>query len=186
MPAQQQAVDVGYYNFRPMKFVILLTIALSANISYGQVKKNILHLVHDTINDKYGYLNKKGDTIVPFGKYSFCFTTKFDKFAIVSLPDKGFIGIDRNENILFNIFVFDNGPDYLSDGLFRIVKNGKIGYADKNGNIIIFPKYDCAYPFVKGKANVGTGCEIKNEGEHWLWTGGVWHFINKKGQLLHD
>ena len=41
-------------------------------------------------------------------------------------------------------------------------------------------------PFVNGKANVGTGCKIKNEGEHWLWTGGVWHFINKKGQIVRD
>ena len=169
-----------------MRFLIFLTIAFSASTLLGQVNKNTLHLVYDKTNDQYGYLNQKGDTIIPFGKYSFCFTSKFDKFAIVSSPDKGFIGIDRNEKILFNIFVFDNGPDYLSNGLFRIVKNGKLGYADKNGNIVISPKYDCAYPFVNGKANVGTGCKIKNEGEHWLWTGGVWQLINKKGQIVRD
>jgi hypothetical protein len=169
-----------------MRFLVLLAIAFSINTLSGQVNKNILHLAHDRIKGEYGYLNQKGDTIIPFGKYSICFTTKFDKFAIVGLPNKGFIGIDRNEKILFNIFVIDNGPDYLSDGLFRIIKNGKIGYADKNGNIIISPRYDCAYPFAKGRAAVGTGCKIKNEDEHSLWIGGKWHVINKKGQPLSN
>ena len=161
-----------------------MTIAFSTNILIGQVNKNTLHLVHDTTKDEYGYLNQKGDTIIPLGKYSFCFTTKFDKFAIVRSQGKGFIGIDRNERILFNIFVFDNGPDYLSNGLFRIVKNGKIGYADRTGHVVISPQFDCAYPFKYGRAKVGYGCKTKTDGEHSWWTGGQWRTINKKGNII--
>ena len=102
------------------KLISLLLIFFISDLSFGQIK-------HD-------FLQRVWDTIIPFGKYLICFTDKFDKFAIVSAPDKGIIGIDRKENILFNVYVFDNGPDYPSNGLFRIIKDGKIGYADMNGN----------------------------------------------------
>ena len=36
------------------------------------------------------------------------------------------IGIDQNATKLFEVFKYDNGPDYLESGLFRIVRNGKI------------------------------------------------------------
>jgi hypothetical protein len=113
-----------------------------------------------------------------------CFTDRFHNFAIVSSKEKGLVGIDRNEHVLFNIFVFDNGPDYPSNGLFRIVKDGKIGYANMNGDVVIPPQYDCAYPFEKGKAQVGKGCDTKSEGEHQLWTGGKWFTIDKKGRVV--
>jgi hypothetical protein len=165
-----------------MKQFFLITLAtFFFNLSFAQPKKNILHLVHNKTKHEYGYLNNAGDTTIPFGKYGFCFTEKFDKFAIV-MKDYKFVGIDRQENILFNIFIFDNGPDYPSNGLFRIVINGKIGYADNNGKIVVPAQYDCAYPFKNGKAMVGNGCELKNiNEEHLTWVGGKWHYINKKG-----
>jgi hypothetical protein len=166
-----------------MKFItILLTIVLFSSASFGQ-KKDELHLVMNTTNDQYGYVNSKGDTVIHPGKYPMCFTEKFDKFAIVSTND-GIVGIDRKENILFNVFVFDNGPDYPSNGLFRIIKDGKIGYADLNGKIIIQPKYDCAYPFKNGKAKVGIGCKSQTTGEHSSWVGGKWYTIDKKGNTV--
>jgi hypothetical protein len=166
-----------------MKFIaIIFAIILFSNISFGQ-KKDVLHLVTDTANDQYGYVNAKGDTIIRLGKYNMCFTDKFDKLAIVRTSE-GIVGIDRKENVLFNVFVFDNGPDYPSDELFRIVKDGKIGYADLNGKIVIQPKFDCAYPFKKGKAKVGIGCKTKTEGEHSMWVDGKWRSIDKKGNTV--
>lgn len=165
-----------------MKFIAtLLTIVLFSNVSFGQ-KKDVLHLVTSKTN-QYGYANSKGKMVIPFGKYQMCFTKKFDQFAIVGTSE-GLVGIDRKENVLFNVFVFDNGPDYTSNGLFRIVKEGKIGYADQNGRIAIQPKYDCAYPFKNGKAKVGTGCKSKTEGEHSSWVGGKWYTIDKMGNRV--
>jgi hypothetical protein len=80
----------------------------------------------DSVNDGYGYKNLYGDIIIPAGKYSFCFTDTFRTYAIVSLPPKGFVAIDRKENILYTVFPFDNGPDYVEDGFFRIVKEEKL------------------------------------------------------------
>lgn len=166
-----------------MKLVtVFLTICLFSRVSFGQSNNNILHLVTNKMN-LYGYANSKGKVIVPFGKYRMCFTKKFDRLAIVDTGD-GLVGIDRKENVLFKIFIFDNGPDQPSNGLFRIVEDGKIGYADLNGKIIIQPKYDCAYPFKNGKAEVGIGCKTKTEGEHTMWEDGEWHTIDKKGNRI--
>ena len=162
----------------------LLALACLTGSAFGQSSKDYLRLVVDTAKDAYAYVNARGDTIIPFGRYFICYTNKFYKWAIVSSEDKGLIGIDRKENVLFNVFIFDNGPDYPSNGLFRIVKDGKIGYADLNGQIVIQPQYDCAYPFKNGKAEVGKGCGIKSDGEHSSWTGGQWVTIDKKGKII--
>jgi hypothetical protein len=148
------------------------------------MQHNFLQRIVDTTKDAYGYVNSRGDTIIALNKYLVCYTDKFYDFAIVSTPDEGIIGINRKEDILFNVYVFDNGPDYLSNGLFRIVKNGKIGYADKIGHIIIQPQFDCAYPFKNGRAKVGNGCTTKTDGEHSNWTARQWYVINKKGNLI--
>lgn len=137
----------------------------------------------DTTDDSYSYLNKDGDVIIPRGKYMICFTDTFRTYAIVLQQDKGFIGIDRNEKELYRVFPFDNGPDISSDGLFRIIRDDKIGYADSlTGKIVIQPRYPCAFPFQEGKAKVSLNCDSRQEGEHSSWTGEEWFFIDKSGK----
>src|SRR5689334_17678782 len=94
---------------------------LCFQVAFAQKKANndILVSYIDTVNNRYGYKNLHGDIIIPAGKYSFCFTDTFRTYAVVSLPSKGFVAIDRKENILYSVFPFDNGPDYIEDGLFR-------------------------------------------------------------------
>jgi hypothetical protein len=173
-----------------IKFVkfILYTwpiLILSIN-SFGQNKSGALHLYRDSATNQFAYLNIAGDTVIPFGKYSYCFTDVFDNYAIVSLSGKGFVGIDRKENIIFHVYTFDNGPDDPEDGLFRITENGKIGFADTLGNIIVNPQYDCTFPFEKGVARVGYGCKSKSDGEHSWWVGGKWIRIDAKGEIIKN
>jgi len=52
------------------------------------------------------------------------------------------------------------------------------------GQIVIAAKYDCAYPFKKGRAEVGIGWQTKADGEYHYWVGGQWCTINKKGQVV--
>jgi hypothetical protein len=135
----------------------------------------------DTAKNKCGYLNQNGDTVIQSDNH-FCFTDTFKTYAIVLNKNSQFIAIDKQQNVLYNVFPFDNGPDYPSDGLFRVVKNNKIGYADEiTGKVVIKPQFDCAFPFENGIAKVGFNCVNHAEGEHYYWTSDNWSYINKKG-----
>ena len=137
-----------------------------------------------------GYKNLKGEIIIPKGKYSYCFTDTFKNFAFVSdekLTNSKVVAIDRNENILFDVYMFDNGPDELEDGLFRIIRNGKIGYADKKGVIVIEPKFECAEQFENGIARVALDCRLvkdKYDSEHSRMESDSWFYIDKKGNKV--
>jgi hypothetical protein len=113
-----------------------------------------------------GMVNMIGDTIIPIGKYPVIFTDTLKYFAIVIDKDKRMIAIDKNENELFEVQVNDNGPDYIECGLFRIIIDGKTGYANEKGEIIIKPLYDCATPFYEGIARVVFNCELKSDGTY--------------------
>ena len=62
---------------------------------------------------------------------------------------------DERQSKLYPAFHFDNGDDYVVDGMYRIVdEQGRIGYADEKGNTVIAPRFKCAFPFENGKAKV--------------------------------
>lgn len=70
------------------------------------------------------YLNERGDTIVPYGKYRYCQTDTIKKigFAYENKPkDARIICINDAGKELFYVFKYDNGPDYIQEGLFRIM-----------------------------------------------------------------
>jgi len=142
------------------KLIYLISLVLLFSISsFGQAK-NYLVLLFDPKQDQYGYKNLKGDTIIPMGKYPMCFTDTFKTYAIVIKYPLGFVAIDRKENVMYTVFPYDNGPDYTSEGLFRIIKDGKMGFADSlTGKIVIKPKYACALPFENGLAKVSYDCK---------------------------
>ena len=151
----------------------ILFISCSNNQGYLFLKYNK--------QDSCGYVNSKGDTIIPFGKYGRCFTDTFKKLAIVEKAGSGFVVIDRNEKALYNVFIFDNGPDDFSEGYFRIVKDGRIGYMDSTFSIKVQPKYGGAYPFKNGLAQVTDSCKTVTYGEHSVWVSDHWYYINKAG-----
>ncbi len=131
-----------------------------------------------------GYINSRGDTIIPAGKYVFCYTDTFKNFAIVMDSTYRCIGIDRNENELYEVKWFDNGPDPLSEGLFRIIKNGRTGYANKDGEIVIPPQFECTTPFKNGKAKVSYDCQFVKEGEYTRMKSKHWIYIDKSGNTI--
>lgn len=136
----------------------------------------------DSVQDECGYKNVNGEVIIPLGKYLACSTDTFRNYAIVAVPRKGFVAIDRNENIIYDVFPFDNGPDYVSEGLFRIVKDQRIGFANaKTGEIVIEPTFKCAFPFEGGKAKVSFHCKVVHDGEHSRWVSNHWFYINVRG-----
>ena len=140
----------------------------------------------DDATEKVGYINEKGDTIIPFGKYAYLFTDTITDLGIVINSDGVCIGIDKNDTELFEVYWFDNGPDYLEDGLFRIKKDGKIGYANERGEIVIKPQFECANSFKNGKAKVSKSCNLIPDGENTITESNNWFFIDKTGNTIAD
>lgn len=96
-------------------------------------------------------------------------------------------------------YSWGEGYDYIQEGLFRFVENGKIGFANKNNTIIIKAQYDFATSFKNGIAEYFIGGEKIYEGgktaqqiiaekgsfedRHWLWGGNITErgYVNKYG-----
>jgi WG containing repeat len=98
--------------------------------------------------------------------------------------DGKWVIMDGQKTALYEVFIYDNGPDYEADGLIRVVKNGKIGYADaKSYTIVIEPQFDCAFPFENGKAKVSNQCKTVKDGEHSMWESDAWQYVDKQGKF---
>ena len=109
--------------------------------------------------------------------------TATDSLAMEQTGNGKWVIMDSKKTILYEVFIYDNGPDYAADGLIRVVKNGKIGYADANTYaIVIEPQFDCAYPFENGKAKVSTQCKTVKEGEYSVWKSDAWQCVDKEGE----
>ena len=82
-------------------------------------------------------------------------------------------------------FRFDNGADYLVEGLARTVKDGKVGFVNSHLEIVAPPVWDFAAPFERGVARVCVGCRSVPLGdEHSSVSGGKWGYIDKHGKVV--
>lgn len=132
--------------------LVLIVFMLSFIAAMGQRKEELYLVINK--NEQCGYRNSKKKMVIPFGTYEHCFTDTFRNHAFVAHKDSGIVAIGRDQTILFQAYVYDNGPDYLSEGLFRIKKKGMIGFANTKGEIVISPQYTSATPFENGEARV--------------------------------
>ncbi len=138
----------------------------------------------DEKTDKWGFKNEAGEIIIPAKKYDHCFSDTFKTYAIVVKANK-FVAIDRDEKVMYTVFPFDNGPDYPSEGLFRITENGKVGFADeKTGKVVIKPKFACSEPFENGVSKASFECKKRMLYEYELCESDNWIFVDKKGEIV--
>jgi hypothetical protein len=111
-----------------------------------------------------------------------------DGLAAVSPLDGTFMYVNRKGKALITgVPRFENGADFFHDGLVRIVRNGKYGFANIAGKVVIPPVYDGAMYFDKGRAQVCTGCVSKcaePECEHHMFSGGEWTVIDTQGNRV--
>jgi WG containing repeat len=111
-------------------------------------------------------------------------TTASDLLTMTQTDDGKWVIMDSQKTTLYEVFIYDNGPDYPSEDLIRVLKNGKIGYADaKTYTIVIPPQFDCAFPFENGKAKVSNQCKTVKDGEHSIWESETWQYVDKMGKF---
>ena len=160
-----------------MKKILICIIFLF--VSYGIAIGQTLYKIEK--DGLYGYADSIGNEVIkPI--YDFVFTDTLTHIAFV-ICEKKIIGINKQREKLLQVFNFDNGPDYVSEGLFRIInKKNEIGFADTLGNIIIEPQYKFAFPFKGGKAKVTNKGRSTPSGEYYYWKSKHWYYI--KNPLL--
>jgi hypothetical protein len=162
-----------------------------SNIDIAQVGEPLIAETNEEymqLGAQIRFVTESGEEVIPFGKYRSLETDTLTSYATVILEDEEgyrWVAIDRNENVLFDIYTFDNGPDYVSEGLFRVKRNGKIGFANENGEVVIPCVYECAFPFKDGLAKVGLTCTYQDHNgkgcNHEQPTSSDWFYINRTG-----
>jgi hypothetical protein len=170
-----------------MKPFTIIVFTLLSLISKGQLKSNdYLISFFDTSNGReaYGYKTTKGKVVIP-AKYDAVATEKFYTFAIVA-DERGWVGINRKDSVILKPCISDNSIGELHEGLFCFLENGKMGFANAQGQKIIPARFDCVYPFTKGFAAFNVGGFKEEFGEYWRWKDGLWGYINKKGVIVID
>lgn len=174
---------------------VLLLISIIPVLAFSQEKEVLRYF--KTKESLVGVKNQKGEIVIPaqFKIYSDLEdgevvegeTILFDGNKTGGNQEKNAWGYvyDRKGNFLYQPFMYDNGPDYFVEGLRRFVKNGKIGFADRNGKVIIEPKHDFVDYFNYGYASFCDGCDWeKTDDEHKSIVGGKWGMINTKGETV--
>jgi WG containing repeat len=170
-----------------LTFLLIITLFLAISCNESNSQDNYLVKISeedDEIGETFGYANLDGEVIIALDKYYYCYTDTFVNYAIVMDYEYKCIAIDRDENVLYDVFMFDNGPDYIEEGLFRIVKDGKMGFANEDGEIVIKPEYDFAFPFEDGEAKVTFEAELIEEFEMTRVESDSWFFIDKEGNKI--
>lgn len=117
---------------------------------------------------------------------------KFDSTGLAPLwsegEPNGWVYINRAGKVLVTgVPGFDNWADAFQGGLVRTVKNGKFGFANRRGEIVIPQIYDWASHFRGGTALVCNGCRpepCSRDCEHRQMIGGTWFRIDRHGKTL--
>ncbi|MFP3591277.1 WG repeat-containing protein [Chryseobacterium sp. SIMBA_038] len=174
---------------------LLLIISLIPMISFSQKKDVLKYFISK--DSLVGVKNQNGKIIVPAqfrifsnienGELVEGETIHFDGSKKGEEREKNAWGYvyDRKGNFLYQPFLYDNGADYFEEGVRRFVKNGKVGFADRNGKIVIDPIHDFVSQFNFGYASFCDGCDWeKTDDEHKAIVGGTWGMMNFKGEII--
>jgi len=115
---------------------------------------------------------------------AFLQTIDFKGKDLVAMPmGKEFYYIHKSGKKILTL-TEDHAPDKFKDGLARTKVDGKIGFFNKNLEIVLPPIYDFAFPFYKGEAEICTGCKEKFDGEASMLEGGTWKKIDRNGLVI--
>ncbi|MCQ6560048.1 WG repeat-containing protein [Paenibacillus mendelii] len=142
-----------------------------ANLHEGRA---MFYITDKEGNSLYGYLDGNGREVIP---PQFMEAGDFDRGkALVKRTDNQFalIGLDGAQLAAFSYA--NVGPP--GDGLlaFQQQENGKYGYIDEQGNIVIKPAFVYAQPFRNGRAVVNTSEDYHSQ----------YGLIDKQGTFVID
>jgi hypothetical protein len=163
-----------------LMFLVMISFGQKANGNYLLAFRN-----SSSGPELWGFKTTSGQIkIKPKYRHVLGTDNLFDMAFVMTLDSK-WIAINKHDSVILVPYFFDNGPDYLEDGLFRFVENNRIGFANSKGQKIIPAQFDFASPFSEGLAAFNIGGKMEKwDQEHSTWNGGLWGFVNKRGQIV--
>lgn len=81
--------------------------------------------------------------------------------------------------MLFQVVIMNFFQIKVSNGLFRIIENGKIGFANMDGQIIIKPQFNFIFPFRKTILPYSVKKELGSK-----YMKNILSFLEENGELL--
>ena len=133
-------------------------------------------------NGKYGYVDESGKFVIKPKYISAC---GFNLKNVTGVLDKdGWHIINKDGKKLFKPFIFDNVPDEFVNGFARFVKDGKMGFYNEFGEVVVEAKYDFVDVMKNYIAPVNNGCKFVTELEVTTCEGGKWGLINYQGKVI--
>ncbi len=94
--------------------------------------------------------------------------------------------VQENGKAMSTISNKDGTVESFQEGLARTRINGKIGFFNKNLDLVLAPKYDFAFPFHNGIAEICMGCKETIDNGYPLLSGGKWKRIDRQGLLVEE
>lgn len=194
-----------------MKIRVFLFIAVFLSVAICSAQDNPLYFIVTGDLAYQGVRNEQGDTIIPVEYKSlgeFVDGQKVDSRVIdmTGLPSgtsfKANLNraaqtfhttFDRQGRVLYHPMLFDNGPDYIQEGVRRFVdiNTGKMGLVHPDGHVVIPALYDFLTPLQNGYTTAYNGVERVEDdgGEHWTVKpikGGSYskRVLNRDGQVV--
>ncbi|CAA7197234.1 hypothetical protein CHRY9293_03287 [Chryseobacterium potabilaquae] len=190
-----QSFSAAYFIFTLIMKKKLLAILLIPILSFSQKKEVLKYFISK--DNLVGVKNQNGKIIIPAqfkifseiedGELIEGETIYFDGDKNGEKRQKNEWGYvyDKKGNFLYRPFFYDNGADYFSEGVRRFVKNGKVGFVDRNGIVVIKSEHDFVSPFNYGYAEFCDGCDWeKTEDEHKAMVGRTWGMMNYRGEMV--
>ena len=105
---------------------------------------------------KWGFIDTDGNLVIPY-QWDYCSYGFCEGVAVVSNKGEGkYDVIDKEGNVSFSV-VADYAQSYFSEGLLGIQRDGKYGFVDSTGELVIPCTWDNVNPFTAGVAKVKLG-----------------------------
>lgn len=173
------------------KYLLAWVLCIGGSAIVWANELNYLTKIENQTTDTCRYVNAKSETVIDERPcYQVAdYGVNHDRLPFVLVLDRGWRAVGPDGAYRFNVFIYDNGPDDPQEGLIRIERQGLMGYADvATGKVVVEPRYQCARPFIAGRAAVGLRCqqEYEPDGEHSWWRVDKWLYIDRDGHELAE
>jgi hypothetical protein len=183
--------DLGLVSFAMKTFLLGLAALLFLPISgFADEKNTIVCAFWSTGDPSTAELQPRGKCAYMRGTRIFVSSAALSKLvfskkglASVFAENHGWLFVRRNGSTI-PAFFFDNGPDYFVEGLARYIANGKIGFINESGDIVIRANFQHAFQFCGGRSVVCNGCTKVRNGEYLELKGGLWGCIDSMGKII--